>query len=314
MLENDSQAFGLYVDQSGVDGVAMNRNIVNYDLANGSRFFDTGFANTGVQDPNTDPGVGATDDFGNPLSFSAQYAESLAGTANAIIDIEAGINDTKTCNFQTFFASNRNLPAFLTTNFFSLTDGIIADPNGNANCYNAQSEAFIPTQAAAAAELANPGSKKMAFATQAAFKIPSLRNVELTGPYMHNGGLATLEEVIEFYARGGNFNNEFTHEFVTGIGQLGGTDPIDDAVAIQKRADIVAFLKSLTDDRVRYERAPFDHPQLIIPNGHTGDNVAVTNGNPLDASLAMDDSLTLDAVGANGRGTPVLSFEQLLAP
>jgi cytochrome c peroxidase len=314
MLENDSQAFGLNVDQSGVDGVAMNRNIVNYDLANGSMFFDTGFANTGVQDPNTDPGVGATDDFGNPLSFSAQYAESLAGTANAIIDIEAGINDTKTCNFQTFFASNRNLPAFLTTNFFSLTDGIIADPNGNANCYNAQSEAFIPTQAAAAAELANPGSKKMAFATQAAFKIPSLRNVELTGPYMHNGGLATLEEVIEFYARGGNFNNEFTHEFVTGIGQLGGTDPIDDAVAIQKRADIVAFLKSLTDDRVRYERAPFDHPQLIIPNGHTGDNVAVTNGNPLDASLAMDDSLTLDAVGANGRGTPVLSFEQLLAP
>jgi len=314
MLENDSQAFGLNVDQSGVDGVAINRNIVNYDLANGSMFFDTGFTNTGVQDPNTDLGVGGIDDFGNPLSFSAQYAESLAGTANAIIDIEAGISDIKTCNFQTFFASNRVLPAFLTTNFFSLTDGIVADPNGNANCYNAESEAFIPTHAAAVAELANSSSKKMAFATQAAFKVPSLRNVELTGPYMHNGSMATLEEVIEFYARGGNFNNEFTHEFVVGIGQLGGTDPVEDAAAIQKRADLVAFLKSLTDDRVRYERAPFDHPELTIPHGHVGDHVAVTNGNSLDASLAVDGSLTLNAVGSNGRATPISTFEQLLTP
>ena len=38
-----------------------------------------------------------------------------------------------------------------------------------------------------------------------AFKIPGLRNVELTGPFFHNGGQATLQQVIEFYARIGDF-------------------------------------------------------------------------------------------------------------
>ena len=42
-------------------------------------------------------------------------------------------------------------------------------------------------------------------AVDGAFKTPSLRNVELTGPYFHNGGASTLMQVVEFYARGGNF-------------------------------------------------------------------------------------------------------------
>jgi len=131
---------------------------------------------------------------------------------------------------------------------------------------------------------------------------------------MHNGSMATLEEVLEFYARGGNFNNNFTHEFVAEMGQIAGKDPVLNATAIQKRADIVAFLKSLTDDRVKYEKAPFDHPELTIPNGHTGNASAVINGNPLDASLAIDNNLILDAVGANGRSTPLTSFAETLAP
>jgi len=315
LLEANSQAFGLNTDQSGVDGVAINRNVVNYDNAKGSKFFDTGFTNTGVQHQDSDPGLGGLDDFNNPLSFSSQYAEYLAGTANAIVDTEAGIENTKSCNFQKYFASNRFIPPFITvTGFFRPADGIIADPNGNSNCYNAASEAFIPSIASAAAELENPNSPKMAFATQAAFKVPTLRNIELTGPYMHNGSMATLEEVLEFYARGGNFNNNFTHEFVAEMGQIAGKDPVLNATAIQKRADIVAFLKSLTDDRVKYEKAPFDHPELTIPNGHTGNASAVINGNPLDASLAIDNNLILDAVGANGRSTPLTSFAETLAP
>jgi cytochrome c peroxidase len=43
------------------------------------------------------------------------------------------------------------------------------------------------------------------FAVSGAFQIPGLRNVELTGPYFHNGGQATLEQVVEFYTRGGDF-------------------------------------------------------------------------------------------------------------
>ncbi len=37
------------------------------------------------------------------------------------------------------------------------------------------------------------------------FKAPQLRNVELTGPYFHNGGMLTLRQVVDFYARGGDF-------------------------------------------------------------------------------------------------------------
>jgi hypothetical protein len=41
--------------------------------------------------------------------------------------------------------------------------------------------------------------------TRGAFKVPTLRNQEFQGPYFHTGGDATLRQVVEFYARGGNF-------------------------------------------------------------------------------------------------------------
>ena len=61
---------------------------------------------------------------------------------------------------------------------------------------------------------------------------------------------------------------------------------------------MVAFLKALTDERVRQEMAPFDHPQLFVPNGHPGDNGALTCVN---AGNACDSLLTIPAVGAGGR-------------
>jgi hypothetical protein len=60
---------------------------------------------------------------------------------------------------------------------------------------------------------------------------------------------------------------------------------------------LVAFLVSLTDERVRYERAPFDHPQLFITNGHPGDQNAVTNDGTGQATTTV---IELPAVGRNG--------------
>jgi len=85
-------------------------------------------------------------------------------------------------------------------------------------------------------------------------KTPTLRNVELNGPYMHNGGLATLRQVVEFYNRGGDFPND----------EL---DPL--GLSEGEKTALVDFLLSLTDDRVRWSRPPFDHPQLHIPHGPT---------------------------------------------
>ena len=69
-----------------------------------------------------------------------------------------------------------------------------------------------------------------------AFRTPSLRNVELTAPYFHDGSRATLEDVVAFYARGGNpvryRDKELQPLWLTG----------------QDRADLVAFLQSLTGE------------------------------------------------------------------
>ena len=92
-----------------------------------------------------------------------------------------------------------------------------------------------------------------------AFRVPGLRNVELTGPYFHHGGVGTLQQVVEFYTRGGNFQNPELIDDISEIGSLKG-DPAE-------RANLVRFLLTLTDERVKFERAPFDHPQLIIPAG-----------------------------------------------
>lgn len=73
-----------------------------------------------------------------------------------------------------------------------------------------------------------------------AFKVPSLRNVALTAPYMHNGVFRTLEEVVEFYDRGGGVGIGLTLPYQSlPTGKLG-------LSASDKKA-LVAFLGALTD-------------------------------------------------------------------
>src|SRR5262249_15540977 len=100
------------------------------------------------------------------------------------------------------------------------------------------------------------------------FKIPTLRNVELTAPYMHNVGMAILEQVIDFYSRGRSDFDENQGGIRAG--------PILNLSATQK-ASLVAFLKTLTDERVRFQKAPFDHPQLFVPHGHPTNQLQVTD-------------------------------------
>jgi cytochrome c peroxidase len=130
-----------------------------------------------------------------------------------------------------------------------------------------------------------------------AFKTPGLRNIELTAPYMHNGGQLTLEQVVDFYNRGGDFRENNIENVDIGIQNLNLTP--------EQKTSLVAFMKSLTDDRVRLERAPFDHPQLFITNGHPGDQNAVTNDGTGQATTTL---IELPAVGRNGTSTPKPNF------
>lgn len=110
-------------------------------------------------------------------------------------------------------------------------------------------------------------------AVDGAFKTPTLRNVELTGPYFHNGGQSTLEQVVQFYDRGGDFHDENIANLDPDIEELNLSD--------QQKADLVAFLLSLTDERVRYERAPFDRPSISLPNGPNLPAVGANGGKRL---------------------------------
>jgi cytochrome c peroxidase len=137
------------------------------------------------------------------------------------------------------------------------------------------------------------------FGVDGAFKIPSLRNVALTAPYFHNGDALTLRQAVEFYSRGGN---------VFPIHAIDGTviDPLGVPSLTSIEIDaIVAFLESLTDERVLYRRAPFDHPQLFVPNGHPGGRLSTTDAN--NDGRADDIMLEIPAVGAEG-GPPLPGF------
>jgi cytochrome c peroxidase len=82
------------------------------------------------------------------------------------------------------------------------------------------------------------------------FKAPTLRNIAVTAPYMHDGSAATLDDVISHYANGGRVieegefagdgrRNPYKSEFMRGF-ELSGSE----------RADLIAFLESLTDDQL----------------------------------------------------------------
>ena len=65
----------------------------------------------------------------------------------------------------------------------------------------------------------------------------------------------------------------------------------------------------LTDPRVLHEQAPFDHPQLFVPDGHPGDQSSVTpSGNTNGTPTATDELVEIPAVGRNGVAIPPSNF------
>jgi cytochrome c peroxidase len=143
-------------------------------------------------------------------------------------------------------------------------------------------------------------------------KAPSLRNVELTGPYFHNGGKLTLRQVVNFYAHGGDFpvtnatHKDFNivHLDTDGESRLTAAD----------RVALVDFLLSLTDERVAHEQAPFDRPELFLPvDGRAPDNTLGRNDLLAKSSAASVCGSTpcfshLAAVGAEGHPERLPAF------
>jgi hypothetical protein len=121
----------------------------------------------------------------------------------------------------------------------------------------------------------------------------------LTAPYFHNGGQRTLRDVLLFYSRGGD---AVPIRFADGaveiapLAVLGNTE--------EELQALEAWLLSLTDERVRHHTAPFNHPQLFVPNGHTGNHASVAGSDNGRAKTEFDE---IPAVGRLG-GPPLPNF------
>ena len=274
----------------------------------GIALYDSGFYNIGVRPSKEDIGVGASDPYGNPLSFTRNAKKNSPN--DPYID-NANISSLSPDPFQT----DSNL-------FAASLDPVVSDERD---------------------------------AIDGAFKVPALRNVELTGPYFHNGGQATLEQVVQFYNRGGDRKDLFLKDEqcggaliidgmvvpdpVTGLidssgflpggsGQasniaadMAGTKELLNTICNPGQSpqetlnlsstdvdDLAAFLRALTDERVRWEKAPFDHPSLTLPNGHVGDENKVKFNKA--TNQAQQQTIVLPAVGAAGRKAKGLSALQ----
>ncbi len=92
-----------------------------------------------------------------------------------------------------------------------------------------------------------PGFNGSTIIANGVFKVPSLRNVELTGPYMHDGRFQTLEQVVNHY--NSNIQNHPALDWrLQGFNQLTGeSSPKKFNWTEKEKSDLVSFLKTLTD-------------------------------------------------------------------
>lgn len=125
------------------------------------------------------------------------------------------------------------------------------------------------------------------------FKVPSLRNIELTAPYMHDGRFATLEEVVEFYNSGVVNHPNLSPPLRT---PPPGNGPRRLNLTANQKAALVAFLKTLTDTSIVTDEKfsdPFNYgsdDQLVAPGAAFASSssasapaptaAAVTSANP----------------------------------
>lgn len=220
-------------------------------MANGVALYDNGFYNTSVTPSTDDAGRGDLDINNNPLASARQALFERLEIAPIGFPILGG---------DTIPARDEDTGA-----------PVCNDVNNNKFCDF--EEPILPAYRRVAVD--------------GAFKTPGLRNVELTGPYFHNGGVATLRQVVQFYNRGGNFCQFNSRDLDPSIKPLG--------LNKRQEEELVAFMVALTDRRVKFQRAPFDHPELHIPE------------DGLDASGTR----TIRAVGARGSLLPLQPFLEL---
>ncbi len=150
-------------------------------------------------------------------------------------------------------------------------------------------------------------------ATIGMFKTPSLRNVELRPALMHHGQFHSLRDVVEFYNRGGDFNEP---NKAPGIVPRNLTE-------LQKQ-QLVAFLgRPLTDPRVAQGQPPFDRPSLysetmlvpkVLGGGSLGSGGGIAQPVAVEPPITGNPDFTVGVFGALGGAAATLVIDSAEPP
>ena len=190
------------------------------------------------------------------VSFDTPYDRFVAGDEDAL-------SDSQRRGMALFFSER--LECFHCHGGFNFTDSSTHENSviesvgfHNNGLYNIGPDGRYPPD--------NPGLYELTGQARdmGRFKAPTLRNIELTAPYMHDGSIATLDGVIDHYAAGGRTidegpfagagsRNPYKSSFINGF-----------ELTDRERQDLVSFLRSLTDASVTTDRR-FADPWLESP-------------------------------------------------
>jgi len=184
--------------------------------------------------------------FGTPEVTSDRISRALAQFVRSIISTKSKYDTGVSNNFANFTAQE------------NLGRQIFFGQIGNATCAACHgTDNFVPGPALNNNGLEFPyvdlgvGGITGVATEDGKFKVPSLRNIELTAPYMHDGRFATLEDVVEFYNSGvvDNPNLSPPLRVPTPPGAPPGA-PLRLNLTTTQKAALVAFLKTLTDTSI----------------------------------------------------------------
>ena len=183
------------------------------------------------------------------ISGDSRYDRHLAGRAK--------LTSAETRGKDLFFGERAECSHCHTS--FNLNDQtvyagkrVVDTPFHNTGLYNVGGTGAFPTPNRGVFELTGRDED------MGAFRAPTLRNVAVTAPYMHDGSIATLKQVVAFYAAGGR---DVTSGPDAGDGRLNPhKSPLIDGITLsaRDRSDLVAFLKTLTDRRLLTDPALSD--------------------------------------------------------
>ncbi len=202
--------------------------------------------------------------FGDDQISSVRISEAIATFVNSMVSKDSKFDEGVATNFENFSAielagkdlffsartkcgtchSGANFIA--NTGFAEIAVGLIHFSEEDMNAHPSLRDVF-PGEYNQTVGTANIGLDKQ-YADQGRndgkFKIPSLRNIAVTGPYMHDGRFATLEDVIDHYDQNIQPHTHLDDKFLS----AGSANPQSLNLNENEKQALVAFLNTLTDD------------------------------------------------------------------